>query len=74
MADADVAASGGACVGSMVVRAAGPGVTGPGLVQAMEGLNRLDLGGHTYRFSAQNHNGSSYVDIAVIGPGGTYMR
>ncbi len=40
----------------------------------MEGLNRLDLGGHTYRFSAQNHNGSSYVDIAVIGPGGTYMR
>lgn len=56
------------------LRAAGPGVTGPGLVQAMEGLNRLDLGGHTYRFSAQNHNGSSYVDIAVIGPGGTYMR
>ncbi len=56
------------------LRAAGPGVTGPGLAHAMEGLGRLDLGGHTYQFSAQNHNGSSYVDIAVIGPGGQYMR
>src|SRR5690606_8634324 len=31
------------------LRAAGPGVTGPSLVQAMEGLGRLDLGGHTYQ-------------------------
>ena len=56
------------------LRAAGPGVTGPGMAHAMEGLGRLDLGGHAYQFSAQNHNGSSYVDIAVIGPGGQYMR
>ena len=56
------------------LRAAGPGVAGPSLVQAMEGLGRLDLGGHTYQFSAQNHHGSSFVDIAVIGPGGQYLR
>jgi hypothetical protein len=56
------------------LRAAGPSVTGPGLVQAMEGLGRLDLGGLAFQFGPQNHYGSHYVDIAVIGPGGHYMR
>jgi branched-chain amino acid transport system substrate-binding protein len=56
------------------LRAAGPNVSGPTLATALEGLHRLDLGGHTYQFSAQNRNGSNFVDIAVIGPGGTYMH
>jgi branched-chain amino acid transport system substrate-binding protein len=56
------------------LRAAGPNVSGPTLAAALEGLHKLDLGGHTYRFSAQNRNGSSFVDIAVIGPGGNYMH
>ena len=55
------------------LRAAGPGVTATGLIQAMEGLNPLDLGGFTYRFSPQNRHGSTYVDIAVVGPDGRYI-
>jgi len=55
-------------------RAAGPGVTRASLVQAMEGLGNLDLGGYSYQFSPQNHHGSNYVDIAVVGSGGVYRQ
>ena len=74
MADADVAASGGACVGSMVVRAAGPGVTRASLTQAMSTMGRLDLGGYSYEFTPQNRHGSNFVDIAVVSSGGTYRH
>jgi len=56
------------------LRAAGPGVTRASLVQAMEGLGNLDLGGFGYQFSAQNHHGSNFVDIAVVGSGGVYRQ
>lgn len=56
------------------LRAAGPNVTRTSLVQAMEGLGNLDLGGYVYQFSAQNHHGSNYVDIAVVGAGGVYRQ
>ena len=56
------------------LKAAGPGVTRASLTQAMEGLGRLDIGGHSYQFSAQNRNGSNYVDIAVVGAGGSYRQ
>jgi branched-chain amino acid transport system substrate-binding protein len=56
------------------LRAAGPGVTRASLVSAMQGLGSLDLGGYTYQFSAQNHHGSNFVDIVVVGPGGVYRQ
>jgi branched-chain amino acid transport system substrate-binding protein len=56
------------------LRAAGPGVTRASLVTAMQGLGNLDLGGYTYQFSAQNHHGSNFVDIVVVGPGGVYRQ
>ncbi|HRM00210.1 MAG TPA: ABC transporter substrate-binding protein, partial [Acidovorax sp.] len=56
------------------LKAAGPGVTRASLTQAMEGLSRLDIGGFSYQFSPQNRNGSSYVDIAVVGDGGSYRQ
>ncbi|BEP96031.1 ABC transporter substrate-binding protein [Acidovorax sp. A79] len=56
------------------LRAAGPGVTRASLVQAMQGLGNLDLGGYGYQFSAQNHHGSNFVDIAVVGSGGVYRQ
>jgi len=56
------------------LRAAGPGVTRMSLAQAMEGLGNLDLGGFGYQFSAQNHHGSNYVDIAVVGSGGVFRQ
>ncbi|MGE8376156.1 MAG: ABC transporter substrate-binding protein, partial [Diaphorobacter nitroreducens] len=56
------------------LRAAGPSVTSASLAATLEGLHKVDLGGYTYQYSAQNRNGSSYVDIAVIGPDGNYMH
>ncbi|WP_313147000.1 ABC transporter substrate-binding protein [Diaphorobacter nitroreducens] len=56
------------------LRAAGPSVTGASLAATLEGLHKVDLGGYTYQYSAQNRNGSNYVDIAVIGPDGNYMH
>ena len=56
------------------LRAAGPGATRASLVQAMESLGNLDLGGFSYQFSPQNHHGSNYVDIAVVGSGGVYRQ
>ena len=56
------------------LRAAGPGVTRASLVQGMESLGNLDLGGYAYQFSAQNHHGSNYVDIAVVGSGGVFRQ
>lgn len=56
------------------LRAAGPSVTRASLVAAMQGLGNLDLGGYVYQFSAQNHHGSNFVDIAVVGSGGVYRQ
>ena len=56
------------------LRAAGPGVTRASLVQGMESLGNLDLGGYAYQFSPQNHHGSNYVDIAVVGSGGVFRQ
>jgi branched-chain amino acid transport system substrate-binding protein len=56
------------------LRAAGPGATRASLVTAMEGLGNLDLGGYAYQFSPQNHHGSNFVDIVVVGSGGVYRQ
>ena len=56
------------------LRAAGPGVTRASLATAFEGLGSLDLGGFNYRFTAQNHHGSNFVDIVVVGAGGVYRQ
>lgn len=56
------------------LRAAGPGATRASLVSAMEGLGNLDLGGYAYQFSPQNHHGSNFVDIVVVGSGGVYRQ
>ena len=56
------------------LRAAGPNVTRASLAHAFEGLGNLDLGGFNYRFAAQNHHGSNFVDIVVVGAGGVYRQ
>lgn len=56
------------------LKAAGPNPTRASLVQAMENLHQLDLGGLAYQFSAQNHHGLRFVDIAIVGRGGQFMQ
>lgn len=56
------------------LRGAGKNPTPQSLTQSMEKLNQLDLGGYKLAFSPENHNGSTYVEITVMGPNGNFLR
>src|SRR6266571_1308714 len=56
------------------LRRAGRGLTRQRLIRAMESMKSYDAGGFLLSFSPTNHNGSTYVDITVIGAGGKVMR
>ena len=49
------------------LRAVGPTPTRESLVQALESLREFDLGGFAVRFSDKNHNGSTYVELTIVG-------
>ena len=49
------------------LRGAGAAPSREGLVQALEGLREIDLGGFVVRFSDKNHNGSTYVELTIVG-------
>ena len=59
----------GAKVTVEALRRAGPRPTREGLMQALDGMKSFDAGGYVVSFSPTNHNGSSYVELAVIGRG-----
>ena len=56
------------------LRRAGRDLTPQGIVKAMEGMGKVDLGGYTVSYSPTNHHGSNFVDLMIIGPGGRYIR
>ena len=43
-------------------------------IDALDKLGLIDLRGYRVKFSADNHNGSSFVDLTVLGTGGNYKR
>ncbi|RQP24130.1 ABC transporter substrate-binding protein [Piscinibacter terrae] len=45
-----------------------------GIVRAIEGMGKVDMGGFTVNFSSANHHGSSFVDLMIVGPNGRYIR
>jgi branched-chain amino acid transport system substrate-binding protein len=49
------------------LRRAGPKLTREGFMQALDGLRAFDTGGYVMSFSPTNHNGSSYVELTVLG-------
>lgn len=53
------------------LRKAGPNPTRERLVRALESLGTIDVGGVTLAYGPGNHRGSDYVDITIIGRGGT---
>ena len=57
-----------------LLRRAGRGVTSQSLVGTIEALGKVDLGGYTVNFGPQNHHGSSYVDLLIVGPGSRFIR
>jgi branched-chain amino acid transport system substrate-binding protein len=56
------------------LRRAGKDLTRERFIQAMESINGLDLGGFGVSFSTANHSASKFVDLAMIGRGGKFVR
>ena len=49
------------------LKRAGPRPTREAFMQALDGMRSLDVGGYVIAFAPDNHNGSSYVELTVIG-------
>ncbi len=56
------------------LRAAGKDLTRAKFVTAMESMSNFDTGGFQVRFSPDNHNGSQYVDLSMIGREGKFIH
>jgi ABC-type branched-subunit amino acid transport system substrate-binding protein len=57
----------GAKVMVEALKRAGPRPTREAFMQALDHMKSLDTGGYVVGFSPQNHNGSSFVELTVIG-------
>lgn len=56
------------------LKKAGKAPTRETLVDALERLGTIDLAGYKVKFAPANHNGSSLVELTVIGAQGLYRR
>jgi branched-chain amino acid transport system substrate-binding protein len=56
------------------LRRAGRDITREKFISALEGMNRVDIGGYMVSFSPANHNGSQYVDLTVLARSGKFFR
>ena len=56
------------------LKRAGPRLTRVKFVEAVEGMRKLDLGGFEVGFSRDNHQGSHFVDLTIIGPGEKFTK
>lgn len=54
------------------MRRAGPKLTRETFQQALDGLKTYDAGGYVVSFAPNNHNGSSYVELTVLGRNKNY--
>jgi len=57
----------GAKVVVEALRRAGPKLTRESFMHALDGMSSYDTGGYTVGFSPSNHNGSSFVELTIIG-------
>lgn len=49
-------------------------ITGVSLKNALESLQRVDIGGIEISFSPTNHSGLDFADLSIIGDGGVFRR
>jgi branched-chain amino acid transport system substrate-binding protein len=56
------------------LRRAGRNLTREGLVDTMEKMNDVDLGGFFVSYSPKSHTGSRFVDLTIIARDGKFMR
>jgi ABC-type branched-subunit amino acid transport system substrate-binding protein len=57
-----------------VLRRAGSNPSPASIVAAIEHMGAVDLGGYRVAFDADNHHGSHFVEITMIGSTGQYVR
>lgn len=56
------------------LRRAGPKPTSSGLRDALESLQKFDIGGLEISYSPTNHTGLDFADLSIIGSDGKFMR
>jgi len=56
------------------LKRAGKSPTREGLVDALEKMQDVDLGGFYVSYSPKNHAGSKFVDLTIIGRNGKFLR
>jgi len=56
------------------LRRAGKNPTREGLIDALEKMQDVDLGGFYVSYSPKNHAGSRFVDLTIIGRNGKFLR
>jgi len=56
------------------LKRAGKDPTRAKFIAAMESMSNYEIGGFSVRFSPENHNGSHYVDLSMIGRDGKFIR
>ena len=56
------------------LKRAGPSPTRAKVQQALEGMNKVDIGGLEISYSATDHTGLDFVDLSIIGTDGKFRR
>ena len=56
------------------LRRTGPNPTRQKLISALEAMREVDLGGVTVAYSPTDHEGSSFVELIVVGKNGVFWR
>ncbi|HKQ27968.1 MAG TPA: ABC transporter substrate-binding protein [Burkholderiales bacterium] len=56
------------------LKRAGPNPTRSRLARALESLGDFDLGDYFINFSADNHNGSRFVDLTIVNKDGQFLN
>ena len=56
------------------LRRAGHTLTREGLVTALESMHDHDFGGFIVKYTPENHEGSHYTDLTMIGRGGRFVQ
>jgi hypothetical protein len=56
------------------LRRAGRNLTREGLVRARESMQRVDFGGLMVTYGPNDHSGSEYIELTMIGKDGRFVR
>ncbi|GIZ50807.1 ABC transporter substrate-binding protein [Noviherbaspirillum aridicola] len=56
------------------LRRAGPNLTREGFVRALESMQRVDFGGLMVTYGPNDHTGSEFVELTMIGKNGRFIR